>query len=84
MQPLLLPACVEACKKYQAISITKDAAENGIDINQYKNVAVFIEQREEKSPVFLMKCLERTQAGRCAWGKTYRSSSWPWDAQPGG
>jgi electron transfer flavoprotein alpha subunit len=44
----LCSACVEACKKYQAISITKDAAENGIDINQYKNVAVFIEQREGK------------------------------------
>ncbi|HON10935.1 MAG TPA: electron transfer flavoprotein subunit alpha [Chitinispirillaceae bacterium] len=44
----LCSACVEACKKYQAISITKDAAENGVDINQYKNVAVFVEQREGK------------------------------------
>jgi electron transfer flavoprotein alpha subunit len=44
----LCSACVEACKKYQAISITKDVAENGVDINQYKNVAVFVEQREGK------------------------------------
>ncbi|NLG16053.1 MAG: electron transfer flavoprotein subunit alpha [Fibrobacter sp.] len=44
----LCSACVEACKKYSAISITKDVAENGIDISQFKNVAVFIEQREGK------------------------------------
>jgi electron transfer flavoprotein alpha subunit len=41
----LCAACVEACKKYQAISISKDRVENGIDINLFKNVAVFIEQR---------------------------------------
>lgn len=42
----LCAACVEACKKYNAISIEKEAAELGIDISQYKNVAVFIEQRD--------------------------------------
>ncbi len=42
----LCAACIEACKRYQAISIVKDAAENGIDITQYKNVAVFIEQHD--------------------------------------
>jgi electron transfer flavoprotein alpha subunit len=40
-------ACVEACKKYAAITIAKDApGGTGADISQYKNVAVFIEQRE--------------------------------------
>ncbi|MCX7725875.1 MAG: 4Fe-4S binding protein, partial [Chitinispirillaceae bacterium] len=38
-------ACVEACRKYQAITITKEAS-SGLDISEYKNVAVFIEQRE--------------------------------------
>jgi len=39
-------ACVEACKKYSAITITKDLIGGGIiDISEYKNVAVFIEQR---------------------------------------
>lgn len=42
----LCAACVEACKKYNAISIEKEAADLGIDISQYKNVAVFVEQRE--------------------------------------
>lgn len=42
----LCASCVEACKKYQAISITKEAVEGGIDITLYKNVAVFIEQHE--------------------------------------
>lgn len=42
----LCAACVEACKKYNAISIEKEAAELGIDISQYKNIAVFIEQRD--------------------------------------
>ena len=28
----LCSACVEACRKYSAIVISKDAAENGIDI----------------------------------------------------
>lgn len=42
----LCAACVEACKKYNAISIEKEAAEHGIDITQYKNIAVFVEQRE--------------------------------------
>lgn len=40
-------ACVEACKKYAAITIVKDVpGGTGVDISQYKNVAVFIEQRE--------------------------------------
>jgi electron transfer flavoprotein alpha subunit len=42
----LCAACIEACKKYQAISITKDAVDRGLDITQYKNVAVFVEQHE--------------------------------------
>jgi electron transfer flavoprotein alpha subunit len=40
----LCAACVEACKKYSAIAITKERVGTGIDISQYKNVAVFIEQ----------------------------------------
>ncbi len=42
----LCAACVEACKKYQAITITKDASSRAAEIGLYKNVAVFIEQRE--------------------------------------
>jgi electron transfer flavoprotein alpha subunit len=42
----LCAACVEACKKYQAISIAKEASAKAQDISAYKNVAVFIEQRE--------------------------------------
>lgn len=42
----LCAACVDACKKYQAITITKDKVEGGVDITQYKNVAVFIEQHD--------------------------------------
>ena len=38
-------ACVDACKKYQAIILTKDA-QVGVDVTQYKNVAVFVEQHE--------------------------------------
>jgi electron transfer flavoprotein alpha subunit len=41
----LCAACVEACRKYAAITITKEQAGPGIDISQFKNVAVFIEQR---------------------------------------
>jgi MinD superfamily P-loop ATPase len=41
----LCAACVEACKKYQAITISKDRSGSGVDISQFKNVAVFIEQR---------------------------------------
>jgi electron transfer flavoprotein alpha subunit len=41
----LCAACVEACKKYQAITITKDTAARTKNIADYKNVAVFIEQR---------------------------------------
>jgi len=41
----LCAACVEACKKYQAITITKEASGQGKNIVDYKNVAVFIEQR---------------------------------------
>jgi electron transfer flavoprotein alpha subunit len=44
----LCAACVEACRKYSAITITQERAGAGIDVNQYKNVAVFIEQREGK------------------------------------
>jgi electron transfer flavoprotein alpha subunit len=42
----LCAACVEACKKYQAITITKEASAKVSDPGAYKNVAVFIEQRE--------------------------------------
>jgi electron transfer flavoprotein alpha subunit len=42
----LCAACVEACKKYQAITITNDGPAQAADIGSYKNVAVFIEQRE--------------------------------------
>ncbi len=42
----LCAACVDACKKYQAITITKDASAKVADISAYKNIAVFIEQRE--------------------------------------
>ncbi|MFP4163067.1 MAG: FAD-binding protein [Chitinispirillaceae bacterium] len=41
----LCAACVDACKKYQAITIEKDTSSK-IDINDFKNVAVFIEQHE--------------------------------------
>jgi electron transfer flavoprotein alpha subunit len=44
----LCAACVEACKKYMAITITKDVAGAAKDIADFKNVAVFIEQREGK------------------------------------
>ena len=40
----LCAACVEACKKYQAITITKDEGAGTADLSLYKNVAVFIEQ----------------------------------------
>ncbi|MBN2188253.1 MAG: electron transfer flavoprotein subunit alpha [Chitinispirillaceae bacterium] len=40
----LCAACVEACKKYSAIVITKKRVGTGIDISQFTNVAVFIEQ----------------------------------------
>ena len=43
----LCAACVEACKKYQAIAITKESSVK-IDVNDYKNVAVFVEQHEGK------------------------------------
>jgi electron transfer flavoprotein alpha subunit len=42
----LCAACVEACKKYQAITITKEARTDGIDLSAYSNVAVFIEQHD--------------------------------------
>jgi electron transfer flavoprotein alpha subunit len=42
----LCAACVEACKKYQAITITKEASAKVADPGAFKNVAVFIEQRE--------------------------------------
>jgi electron transfer flavoprotein alpha subunit len=41
----LCAACVEACKKYQAITISKERSGIHIDISQFRNVAVFIEQR---------------------------------------
>jgi electron transfer flavoprotein alpha subunit len=43
----LCAACIETCKKFQAITITKDTSSK-IDVNDYKNVAVFIEQHEGK------------------------------------
>jgi electron transfer flavoprotein alpha subunit len=42
----LCAACIEACRKYEAITITKDGARRGVDVAQYRNVAVFIEQHE--------------------------------------
>jgi len=39
-------SCVEACKKFMAITITKDVVSGAQDISAYKNVAVFIEQRD--------------------------------------
>ncbi len=41
-------ACVEACKKYGAITITKEDNISLTDIKNYKNIAVFIEQRDKK------------------------------------
>ncbi len=38
-------ACVDACKKYQAITITKEAGEGAVDVSKYSDVAVFVEQR---------------------------------------
>jgi len=40
-------ACVEACKKFGAITITKESSAK-VDVNNFKNVAVFIEQHEGK------------------------------------
>ena len=42
----LCAACVEACKKYQAITIAKEASAKAADPSAFKNVAVFVEQRE--------------------------------------
>ncbi len=39
-------ACLEACKKYQAIVITKEDGATAGDVAAYRNVAVFIEQRD--------------------------------------
>ncbi len=39
-------ACLEACKKYGAITITKANSAEGIDVSEWKNVAVYIEQRD--------------------------------------
>ncbi|MBD3314445.1 MAG: 4Fe-4S dicluster domain-containing protein [Chitinivibrionales bacterium] len=45
-------ACVEACNKYQAITITKEADSAAVNVDEWKGVAVFIEQREgEIAPV---------------------------------
>jgi len=41
-------ACLEACKKYDAITITKDDEAGGVDISEWKNIAVYIEQRDNK------------------------------------
>jgi electron transfer flavoprotein alpha subunit len=43
----LCAACLESCKKFQAIVITKDSSAK-IDVKDYQNVAVFIEQHEGK------------------------------------
>jgi electron transfer flavoprotein alpha subunit len=42
----LCGACVEACKKYQAITITKDSGEGPVDLDEWRGVAVFVEQRD--------------------------------------
>ncbi|MBD3346093.1 MAG: 4Fe-4S dicluster domain-containing protein [Chitinivibrionales bacterium] len=39
-------ACVDACKKYQAITIEDEMGAGVKNINEYKNIAVFIEQRD--------------------------------------
>jgi electron transfer flavoprotein alpha subunit len=44
----LCAACLEACRKYQAITITKEQGAGKVDITAYRNVAVFIEQRDRK------------------------------------
>ncbi|MBN1980721.1 MAG: electron transfer flavoprotein subunit alpha [Chitinivibrionales bacterium] len=41
----LCAACIDACRKYQAITITKESGSHDVDISAYKNVAVYIEQR---------------------------------------
>lgn len=38
-------ACVEACKKFNAITIEKDAGDAAADAASFSNVAVYIEQR---------------------------------------
>ena len=43
----LCAACLEACKKYQAITIIREDTYNKVNVNDYKNVAVFIEQRDK-------------------------------------
>jgi electron transfer flavoprotein alpha subunit len=43
----LCAACIEACKKYQAITIEKESSTKLENIQNYKNVAVFVEQRDE-------------------------------------
>jgi Electron transfer flavoprotein, alpha subunit len=42
----LCAACLEACKRYQAITIIKESTANASDVQDHKNVAVFIEQRD--------------------------------------
>jgi electron transfer flavoprotein alpha subunit len=42
----LCAACIEACKKYQAITITKDEGAGAVDLAHYADVAVFIEQHD--------------------------------------
>jgi electron transfer flavoprotein alpha subunit len=39
-------ACVEACKKYQAVTITKEAGAGAVNLDEFRDVAVFIEQRD--------------------------------------
>jgi electron transfer flavoprotein alpha subunit len=41
----LCAACVDACRKYGAITITRESTAGGADVSRYRNVAVFIEQR---------------------------------------
>jgi electron transfer flavoprotein alpha subunit len=41
----LCAACVEACRKYSAITIVKEQSARGCIVSEYRNVAVFIEQR---------------------------------------
>jgi electron transfer flavoprotein alpha subunit len=42
----LCAACVEACRKYGAITISKEKTGHAIEMAEYANVAVFIEQRD--------------------------------------
>jgi len=42
----LCAACVEACRKYEAITISKDASASDVNSEDYRNVAIFVEQKD--------------------------------------